>query len=154
MRNWLYMRKINQIYIITIYTMENMNWIEQEIERKKRYMGIQENNINNHLFYIKKYKLEVEEIEKCKNLKDLRDYSNIYAYNWEKYIAYDIWEWSIDYIYECDTFEKLKDYAKWYYIMLIERSNNEIAQSKALIEKIKADIDRLKKILLGMVNKI
>ena len=44
-------------------------------------MEIQENNINNHLFYIKKYESEVEELEKCKNLKDLWDYSNIYAYN-------------------------------------------------------------------------
>lgn len=134
--------------------MENLNSIEQEIERKKRYMGIQENNINNHLFYIKSYKSEIKEIEKCKNLKDLRDYSNIYAYNWEKYIAYDIWEWSIDYIYKFDTFDKLKEFAKWYYITQIEMSNNEIEQSKDLIEKIKADIDKLKKILLGMVNKI
>ena len=134
--------------------MENINWIEQEIQRKKRYIEIQENNIKNHLFYIKKYKPEIEEIEKCKTLKELRDYNNIYAYNWEKYIAYDIWEWGLDYIYEFDTFEKLKEYAKWYYEMLIERSNNEIKQSNELIEKIKADINRLKKILLGMVDKI
>lgn len=134
--------------------MENLNWIEQQINSKKAYIEIQESNITKHLSYIENYKLEIEEIEKCRNLKDLRDYSNIYAYNWEKYIAYDIWEWSIDYIYKFDSFDKLKEFAKWYYITQIERSNNEIEQANALIEKIKADIDRLKKILLGMVNKI
>lgn len=134
--------------------MENLNWIEQEINRKKRYIEIQENNIAKHLSYIEKYKLEIEEIEECKSLKDLRDYSNIYAYNGEQYICYDIWEWSIDYIYKFDSFDKLKEFAKWYYITQIEMSNNEIEQSKELIEKIKADVDKLKKILLGMVNKI
>lgn len=134
--------------------MKNLNSIEQEIQRKKRYIEIQENNINNHLLYIKKYKVGADEIEKCKNLKELRDYNNIYAYNWEKYLCYDIWEWGLDYIYEFDTFEKLKEYAKWYYLMMIESSNNEIKQSNELIEKIKADINRLKKILLGMVDKI
>lgn len=134
--------------------MENLNWIEQEINKKKRYIEIQESNITKHLSYIENYESEIKEIEKCKTLKDLRDYSNIYAYNGEKYIAYDIWEWSIDYVYEFDSFKKLKDFAKWYYLAMIERSNKEIEQSKELIEKIKADIDRLKRILFGMVDKI
>lgn len=134
--------------------MENLNWIEQEIRRKKWYIEIQERNITKHNSHIERYKSEIKEIDKCKNLKELWDYNNIYAYNWEKYVCYDIWEWGLDYIYEFDTFEKLKDYAKWYYLMLIERSNNEIKQSNELIEKIKADINRLKKILLGMVDKI
>lgn len=134
--------------------MENMNSVEQEINRKKRYIEIQEKNITKHNSYIERYKLEIEEIEKCKSLKDLRDYNNIYAYNWEKYISYNIWEWSIDFIYEFDTFEELKEHAKWYYTVQIETSNNEIKQSNELIEKIKTDINRLKKILLGMVNNI
>lgn len=134
--------------------MENLNSIEQEINRKKRYIEMQERNITKHNSHIERYKSEIKEIEKCKSLKDLRDYSNIYAYNWEKYIAYDIWEWSIDFIYEFDTFEELKEYAKWFYTKYIEDSNNEIKKSNELIEKIKTDIDRLKKILLGMVNNI
>ena len=134
--------------------MENMNSIEQEINRKKRYIEIQENNITKHNSYIEKYKWEIEKIEKCENLKDLRHYNVIYAYNWEKYICYDIWEWSIDNIYEFDTFEKLKDFAKRYYLALIERSNNEIEQSKELIDKINADIDKLKIILQNMVDNI
>jgi len=134
--------------------MENLNWIEQEINRKKRYIEIQENNIAEHNSYIERYKWEIKEIEKCNNLKNLRDYSNIYAYNWEKYICYDIWEWSIDYVYEFDSFKELKDFAKWYYLSLIESSNKEIRQSNELIEKIKADIDKLKIILQNMVNNI
>ena len=131
-----------------------MNWIEQEINRKKRYIEIQENNITKHNSYIEEYKWEIEKIEKCKNLKDLRDYNKIYAYNWEKYICYEIWEWSIDNIYEFDDFDKLKDFAKRYYLTLIERSNNEIKQSNELIDKIKGDIDKLKIILQNMVNNI
>lgn len=134
--------------------MENMNSIEQEINRKKKYIEIQERNIAEHNSYIERYKSEIEEIEKCKCLKDLRDYNNIYAYNWEKYICYNIWEWSIDFIYEFDTFEELKEHAIWCYTTFIETSNNEIKKSNELIEKIKTDIDRLKKILLGMVNNI
>lgn len=134
--------------------MENMNWIEQKINQKKRYIEIQEKNITRHNSYIENYKLEIEEIDKCKNLKDLRDYNKIYAYNWEKYICYEIWEWSIDNIYEFDNFDDLKDFAKRYYLTLIERSNNEIKQSNELIDKIKADIDKLKTILQNMVNSI
>lgn len=134
--------------------MANISYIEQEIIRKKAYMEIQTNNINNHLSYIENYKSEIKEIEKCKNLKELYDYSNIYAFNWEKYIAYDIWEWSIDYIYECDSFEELKEYAKWYYITQIECSNKEIRESNDLITKIKADIHRLKRILLNTLDEI
>ena len=134
--------------------MENLNGIEQEIRRKKNYIEIQERNITKHNSYIERYKSEIEEIDKCKTLKELRDYNNSYAYNWEKYLCYDIWEWGLDAIFEFDTFEKLKEYAKWYYLMMIESSNNEIKQSNELIEKIKADINRLKKILLGMVDKI
>lgn len=134
--------------------MDNMNSIEQEINRKKRYIEIQEKNITKHNSYIEKYNLQIAEIEKCECLKDLRDYSNIYAYNWEKYICYEIWEWSIDNIYEFDNFDDLKDFAKRYYLTLIERSNNEIKQSKELIDKIKADIDKLKIILQNMVNNI
>lgn len=134
--------------------MKNLNCIEQEIRRKKNYMEIQANNITKHLSYIEKYESEIKEIEKCKCLKDLRDYSNAYAYNWEKYVCYDIWEWGLDYIYEFDTFEKLKEYAKWYYLMQIERSNKEIRDSNELITKIKADIHKLKKIFIDMLDKI
>jgi hypothetical protein len=134
--------------------MENMNWIEQKINQKKRYIEIQEKNITRHNSYIENYKLGIEKIDKCKNLKDLRDYNKIYAYNWEKYICYEIWEWSIDNIYEFDNFDDLKDFAKRYYLTLIERSNNEIKQSNELIDKIKADIDKLKTILQNMVNSI
>ena len=134
--------------------MENLSWIEQEINRKKAYIEMQENNIAKHNSYIESYKLEIEEIEKCKNLKDLRDYSNIYAYNWEKYLCYDIWEWGLDAIFEYDTFEKLKDSAKWYYIIQIENSNKEILKSKELIEKIKADIHKLKKIFIDTLDEI
>lgn len=134
--------------------MENMNSIEQEINRKKRYLEVEEKQIPEYLSNIKRYKLEIEKIEKCKCLKDLRDYSNVYAYNWEKYICYDIWEWDIDHIYEYNTFEELKEHAIWRYTSFIESNNNLIKKSNELIEKIKADIDRLKKILVGMVNKI
>lgn len=134
--------------------MENMNSIEQEINRKKRYIEVQENTITDSLSNIERYKLEIKKIEKCKCLKDLRDYNNIYAYNWEKYICYDIWEWDIDHIYEYNTFEELKEHAIWRYKSFIETNNNIIKESNKLIEKIKADIDRLKKILLGMVNNI
>lgn len=133
--------------------MKNLNCIEQEIRRKKNYIEIQERNITKHNSYIERYKSEIEEIDKCKNLKDLWNYSNAYAYNWEKYVCYDIWEWGLDGIFEFDTFEKLKDYAKWYYIMQIENSNKEIAKSKELIEKIKADIHKLKKIFIDMLDK-
>lgn len=134
--------------------MENMNSIEQEINRKKWYIKIHERNIDKYKLCIERNKLAIKEIEKCKCLKDLRDYNNIYAYNWEKYICYDIWEWSIDNITEFNTFEELKEHAKWCYTTLIENNNNEIKKSNEIIEKIKADIDRLKKILLGMVNNI
>lgn len=134
--------------------MENMNSIEQEINRKKWYIEIHERNIAKYKLCVERNKEAIEEIEKCKCLKDLRDCNNIYAYNWEKYICYDIWEWSIDYIHEFDTFEELKEHAKWYYETRMKSNNNEIKQSTEMIEKIKADIDRLKKILVGMVNNI
>ena len=43
--------------------MENLNWIEQEINKKKRYIEIQESNITKHLSYIENYESEIKEIE-------------------------------------------------------------------------------------------
>ena len=134
--------------------MKNINGIEQEIRRKKNYIEIQERNITKHNSYIERYKSEIEEIDKCKTLKELRDYNNSYAYNWEKYICYEIWEWGLDGIYEYDTFEKLKDSAKWYYIMQIENSKKEIRNSNELITKIKEDIHKLKKIFIDTLDEI
>lgn len=134
--------------------MENINSIEQEINKRKYSIEVHERNIAEHKLYIERNKEAIKEIDKCKCLKDLRDYSNIYAYNWEKYICYDIWEWSIDNIDEFDTFEELKENAKWYYKARIENYNKEIEKSNEIIEGAKAGIDKLKKILVGMVNNI